>query len=254
MIYIYKDNQQSGPYEDNVVLDQLHAGLLSPDDRAIRHGETQWQSLGVLFPNIGATRPARPVQFTAAAEMAAFTATATDSEAQFRNTIVPKIFFGLCLLGAIVGFAAAAFYFYTLMSPTGNLEADLSRVSFKILARNFAGGMLIGGFFVFLAFLMAFKRKLIQSNGLRIALRAVFILVMLIGLGGFAGGAISYLTYSEPYKSSSRASETNELLKALEEGQAATGPYETAVVLVPIGAGLFLFGLSGVLTAKKPSS
>lgn len=254
MIYIYKNNQQSGPYEENVVLDQLNAGLLSADDMAVRHGETQWQSLGAMFPNIGATRAARAVQFTAAAEAPAFIATATDSEPQFRNTVVPKIFFGLCLLGALVGFAAAAFYFYTLMSPTGDLQADLSRVSYKVLARNFAAGMLIGGFFVFLAFLLAFKRKLIQSNGLRIALRAVFILVMLIGLGSFAGGAISYLTYSEPYKSSSRASETNELLKALEEGEAATGPYETAVILLPIGAGLFLFGLSGALMAKKPSS
>ncbi|MFN0140681.1 MAG: DUF4339 domain-containing protein [Pyrinomonadaceae bacterium] len=254
MIYIYKNNQRSGPFEENVVLDQLNAGLLSADDLAVRHGETQWQPLGAMFPNIGAPQPARPVQFTAAAEMPAFTATATDPEPQFRNTIVPKAFFGLCLLVALVGFAAVAFYFYTLMSPTGNLEADLSRVSFKVLARNFAGGVLVGGFFVFLALLVAFKRKLIQSSGLRIALRAVFILVMLIGLGSFAGGAISYLTYSAPYKSSSKASETNELLKALEDGEAATGPYETAVIFLPIGAGLFLFGLSGVLMAKKPNS
>lgn len=254
MIYIYKNNQQSGPYEENLILDQLNAGLLSPDDLAVRHGETQWQPLGAMFPNVGAQAPAQAVQFTAPAAQSGLASPAADPELQFRNTIIPKFFFGLCFLIALVGFAAAAFYFYSLMSPTGNLQADLSRVSYKILARNFAGGMFVGGFFVLLAFLLSFKRKLIPSNGLRIGLRIVFILVMLIGLGSFAAGAVTYLTYRAPYRSSSRASETNELLKALEEGEAATGPYEYAAVLLPIGSGLFLLGLSGALMAKKPSS
>ncbi len=126
-------------------------------------------------------------------------------------------------------------------------------MSYRVLARNLAGGMLVGGFFSFLAFLMAFKSKLIQSNGLRIALRAVFILILLTGLGSFAFGAISFLTYSAPYKPTSKASETNELLKALEEGEEATGPYEYAAIFLPVGAGLFLFGLSGALMAKKPT-
>ena len=49
-IYINKNNQQSGPYEDRIVIDQLRNGMLSPDDLAIRHGGTTWQRLGDIFP------------------------------------------------------------------------------------------------------------------------------------------------------------------------------------------------------------
>jgi GYF domain 2 len=50
-IYINKNNQQSGPYEDHVVLDQLRTGVLSPNDMGIRHGEANWQRLGDMFPD-----------------------------------------------------------------------------------------------------------------------------------------------------------------------------------------------------------
>jgi len=72
---------------------------------------------------------------------------------------------------------------------------------------------------------------------------------MLVGLGTLAAGAISYLTYSAPYKSA--RSESNELLKALEQGSDAVAPYEMAVILLPIAGGLMLLGLSGILMTKK---
>ena len=50
-IYINKNNQQSGPYEEHVVIEQLRGGYLSPNDLGIRHGETTWQRLGDLFPD-----------------------------------------------------------------------------------------------------------------------------------------------------------------------------------------------------------
>lgn len=50
-IYINKNNQQSGPYEDHVVIEQLKSGMLSPDDMAIRHGDPSWQRLGDMFPD-----------------------------------------------------------------------------------------------------------------------------------------------------------------------------------------------------------
>jgi hypothetical protein len=56
-IYINKNNQQSGPYEDHVVIEQLRGGYLSPNDLGIRHGETTWRRLGDLFPE-AAARPA----------------------------------------------------------------------------------------------------------------------------------------------------------------------------------------------------
>jgi hypothetical protein len=50
-IYINKNNQQSGPYEEHVVIEQLRNGMLSPNDMGIRHGESAWQKLGDMFPD-----------------------------------------------------------------------------------------------------------------------------------------------------------------------------------------------------------
>ncbi len=83
MIYIYKNNQQSGPFEERIVLDQLNAGLLSPDDMAIRHGESKWQTLGAMFPDsavMPAMQTSQPVQFAAVTE--------NPAESQYRNTLV----------------------------------------------------------------------------------------------------------------------------------------------------------------------
>jgi hypothetical protein len=60
-IYVTKDNQQSGPFEDHVVIDQLKNGQLSPDDLAIRQGESSWQRLGDMFPGVGTGRPVPPI-------------------------------------------------------------------------------------------------------------------------------------------------------------------------------------------------
>jgi hypothetical protein len=251
MIYIYKNNQQSGPYEEHLVLDQLTSGLLKPEDMAIRQGDTQWQPLRTMFPQVSAPAVPRRAEFAAAASppVAATPVISNVPEPQYRNTILAKIFFGLCFLGAI-GILAATVYYIFSFGSSGNLEADLARMSFRDLGKYAAIGMFVGGFFMFLAFLLSFKRKMIRSNGARIALRVFFAFVLLAGLGAAAFGAISYLNYSAPVKT--KASESNELLRALEAGSEATGPYETAAIALPIGAGLFLFGLSGILMAKRP--
>jgi hypothetical protein len=59
-IYVTKDNQQSGPYEDHVVVDQLKNGMLSPNDLGIRPGETSWQKLGDMFPGVGGGQSVPP--------------------------------------------------------------------------------------------------------------------------------------------------------------------------------------------------
>jgi len=250
-IYIYKNNQQSGPYEEHLVLDQLRSGMLSPDDLAVRHGESQWQPLRLMFPNVtpAVTPPPPPQAFAASANKpVSASVTSVEPEPQYRNTMLLKVFFGLCLLGSI-GILAAAVYYIFNFGSSGNLESDLSRLGFRDLAKYLAIGAFVGGFFTFLAFLLAFKRKLIRSNGLRVGLRVFFVLVLLSGLVSVAAGAVTYLTYSAPI--ATKASESNELLRALEAGSAATGPYETAMIALPIGAGLFLLGLSGILMAKR---
>ena len=50
-IYISKNNQQIGPFEESKVLEMLGSGQVSPDDFAIRQGGSQWQKLGELFPS-----------------------------------------------------------------------------------------------------------------------------------------------------------------------------------------------------------
>lgn len=59
-IYINKNGQQSGPYEDHIVIDQLRSGVLSPDDMAIRHGDASWQRLADMFPGVGVANAPDP--------------------------------------------------------------------------------------------------------------------------------------------------------------------------------------------------
>ena len=250
-IYIHRNGEQFGPFEDQSVIDQLRNGQFSPDDLGIRQGEKDWQKLGVMFPD---TAPVAPSLDAIPPPPVPVAETVSDApvqyEAIYRGTTLQKIFFGLCVFVAVIAFGAAAFYFYSFMGPTGDLQADLTRASYKVLFRNLSAGVLVGGFFALLAFTLTFKRKLIRSNGPRIALRVIFILILLVGLGNFAYGAANYLLYSPPYSSTTK-SESNELLKALEQGTAAVAPYEMAAIFLPIGAGLFLFGLSGIMMTKK---
>lgn len=246
MIYIYKNNARLGPYEEEVVLDKVRVGDLSPDDMAVRHGESEWKPLRVVLP-ASATAAHKP----ASSQPPPAATSHSSPEPQYRNTLVLKALFGLCFLGALLFFALSAYFLYSYWGSSGNLMSDLSRVSYRVLARNAVIGTFVGGFFTLLALLLAFKSRLIQSNGLRLAIRVLSALLLVAGIGNFLIGAGTYLTYSAPYKSS--AKETNELLKALEDGQEAVGPYEMAVILMPIGAGLFLLGLSGLLMTKRPT-
>ncbi len=50
-IYIRKNGQTTGPFEENTVLNYLKAGNLTSNDMACRHGEESWQPLGSMFGN-----------------------------------------------------------------------------------------------------------------------------------------------------------------------------------------------------------
>ena len=60
-IYISKNNQQLGPFDEPKVLEMLNAGEISANDMAIRQGDTEWQKLGNYFPNAGDAAPAKIV-------------------------------------------------------------------------------------------------------------------------------------------------------------------------------------------------
>ena len=94
-IYINKDNQQSGPYEDHEVIDQLRSGLLSPNDLGIRQGESAWQKLGAMFPGVSAASAASAGGPTVGASEGVY-ADATASA-------VPAAKKGGCLRPALIG-------------------------------------------------------------------------------------------------------------------------------------------------------
>ena len=58
-IYVSKNNQQIGPFEESKVLEMLKSGQLSPNDLAIRHGEREWQKLGSFYPDVVNLAPAK---------------------------------------------------------------------------------------------------------------------------------------------------------------------------------------------------
>lgn len=49
-MYIIKNNQQQGPFEESNVLEMFKNGELSANDLGIRNGENQWQKLEDFFP------------------------------------------------------------------------------------------------------------------------------------------------------------------------------------------------------------
>lgn len=59
-IYINKNNQQLGPFEESKVLEMLSNGQLSSNDLAIKHGESKWQNLGNYYPQFVQKAPAIP--------------------------------------------------------------------------------------------------------------------------------------------------------------------------------------------------
>ena len=76
-IYIFKNGEQSGPFDEAIVLEKLRIGQLSRKDLAIRTGGTEWQPLGVLFPDVAkASQPPAPAAppFQAPAVAATFAA------------------------------------------------------------------------------------------------------------------------------------------------------------------------------------
>lgn len=94
-IYIHKNGQQSGPFEENAVIEQLRSGQLSPDDKGIREGDKDWQPLGTMFP-----------QTTAVAPLVSNADTATPKGGGCRKIFgIFTLLFGLFFLVAAIGMA-----------------------------------------------------------------------------------------------------------------------------------------------------
>ena len=115
-IYITKNNQQLGPFEEAKVLEMLRAGQLSAGDLAIRQGEKQWQKLGSIYPNF----ENKPIAATAAATAAVLNPTAAPAPKKSRKGLLLGcggiLFIGLLVTG-ILGFLA-----YRNIYPADSME------------------------------------------------------------------------------------------------------------------------------------
>jgi len=119
-IYIYKNNQQSGPFEEGRILESLAAGQLSPEDLAIRQGERDWKPLGVLFPNASNNRHSPPPNF-ANANIPVQTA---NNPGQKKSGSSKAVLFILLGVGGL--FIAAAVSIAALLlfnKPSGTIES-----------------------------------------------------------------------------------------------------------------------------------
>ena len=58
-IYISKNNQQLGPFDEQIVMAMLRNGQLSPNDMAFQSGQANWQPLNSIFPSAGQMMPMR---------------------------------------------------------------------------------------------------------------------------------------------------------------------------------------------------
>src|SRR5882757_6124436 len=61
-IYIYKNNQQHGPYAENTVQEWLRNGQCSPADHGRREDQKEWHPLGSLFFGAAPPVPVSPAQ------------------------------------------------------------------------------------------------------------------------------------------------------------------------------------------------
>jgi hypothetical protein len=261
-LYIFRNNQQLGPFEENVVLDQLRNGQLSPDDLGIREGDSNWLRLGDIFAGRIQYNESAPAFAPHAAQpeggfavrapsSGGPNATTGNAAPLFRKTLLHKIFFGLCTLGALVIAVGAIAYWRLQLGPSGDLMTDLGNAPFRGLAVYAGIGFAVMAVLSFLAFLLTFKRKIIASGGLRIALRIFFILPLIIGLVFMAYSVFSYLNWS-PAASSLRLQKGDpgyEMLEKLDQSEAIAGPLTGLVLFLPIGLGFALFGLSGFAMA-----
>jgi hypothetical protein len=60
-IYLHKNNQTFGPYEEATVRQWLQNGQCSPNDMACRYGMTQWQPLNTIL-SFAPTAPKQPTE------------------------------------------------------------------------------------------------------------------------------------------------------------------------------------------------
>lgn len=127
-IYINKNGQQSGPYEDHVVIDQLLSGHLSPNDLGIRHGDASWQKLGDMFPDIAAVAQAPAAAYNPIGNPAPANVVASPAPAARKGGCLKAGLIGVGLLLLLLGIASAAGSRFIPSTSCDLAKADEERI------------------------------------------------------------------------------------------------------------------------------
>ena len=125
-IYVSKNNQQLGPFEESKVQEMLGSGELSPNDMAIRQGGSEWQKLGDFFPN---------ARTAASANVAAAAAVGQSAPKKSRKGLLMGcggFFLITLLIAGILGFLA-----YRNMYPADSKEDLPDKVGDLKLANRY---------------------------------------------------------------------------------------------------------------------
>ncbi len=239
-VYIFKNNQQSGPFEENAILDWLKNGQLSIEDLACRKGANEWQKLKALFPSAAsAEAPVLPASKTAGEKV--------EETPVCRKTMFQKIVFGGIIVLLFLAFFAALQNLWAFSISSGDLETDLQTLPFRAVARNAAITILIALFLAVAAFLLSFKKRIIQTYGVRMALRVFFIFFIFSAIiqAGFA--AYHYQNYYPPSSKrllmEDKKSSPFKKLQELSEIEAARS--SVLAINLPIAFGLLVLGAAG---------
>jgi hypothetical protein len=131
-LYIYKNNQQTGPFDEETVLNQLRSGALSAGDLGIRQGDSGWTPLGDIFagrisePSVFAPAP-RPMA-AAGQNFAAAAGPPPKSAGGCRVALgILMLVFGLLMFVGGLGIAVATPYVYYMpLCPIA--ESDYAEV------------------------------------------------------------------------------------------------------------------------------
>ncbi len=238
--YIYKDEQQLGPYDEESIVEQIQAGTIGPDVFGIRTGDSQWEKLSTLFPQM------RFVQQPGTDFGPQPLASVSARMPEYRRTLWLKLIFGALVLAA-VGSCIAATYYLNSMPSDPEFDKKYPWIGLiAILVRNFRVGAFLFGVFAVLGLMVAFKKSLIESNPLRIALRSIFVLVMLAGTISVLAGIGSFLFFDGV-----RANSADPSARKYDGVVNATRQYQGFVVWGQLGLGVLLFGASGLLMTKS---
>lgn len=135
-LYISKNNQQLGPFEESVVLEMIRNGEVLPEDFAMWEGQSQWHQLKILFPHIS--------QRWSSSSTPQYTPPDLNTKIPNRSKPSEVLIIGLVGAGVMVclSIIAVAMFFYFSSSSvrvSDEFEREISNVSTQTESKNNVG-------------------------------------------------------------------------------------------------------------------